>query len=75
MSAYAYYLRTPPDLTQPMPEGMRKMIFHRKPEYDHRFHCDIFGKAVFLRQLSIEEMQAHGLIPDPKNHLAAARKG
>lgn len=72
---YTYYFRSLPDPRKVMPEKMLSMETHRKPEYDHRFHRDIYGKAVFLRQLSIAEMQEHDLMPDPRNHLAAARKG
>lgn len=72
---YTYYFRSLPDPRKVMPEKMLSMETHRKPEYDHRVHRDIYGKAVFLRQLSIAEMQEHDLMPDPRNHLAAARKG
>ena len=58
-----------------MPEKLLSMEAHREPEYDHRFHCDIYGKAVFLRPLSIDEQQEHDLIPDARNHLHAVRKG
>lgn len=72
---YTYFFRALPDPRKVMPEKMLSKETHRKLEYDHRFHRDIYGKAVFLRQLSIDEMQEHGLIPDPRNHLAAVRKG
>lgn len=74
-TTYAYFFRTVHDPRKDMPAGMLSLETHRTPQYDHRFHCSIFGKAVFLRPLSIEEMQEHDLIPDPRNHLAAVRKG
>lgn len=75
MSIYTYYFRSCPDPRKVLPEKMLSAETHREPEYDHRFHCDVYGKAVFLRQLSIAEMQEHGLMPDPRNHLHAVRKG
>ncbi len=69
MSTYTYYFRSPPDLTAPMPDGMIKLRFLREPEFDLRFHCDVYGSVVFSRPLSLEEQMGHDLIPDPRNHL------
>lgn len=70
-----YYLRSYPDPRKDMPAGMLSLETHRTPEYDRQFHCNVYGKAVFLRQLSIDEQQEHDMMPDPRNHLAAMRKG
>ena len=70
MSTYTYYFRSPPDLTAPMPDGMSKLRFVREPEFELRFHCDVYGSAAFSRPLSLEEQMEHDLILDPRNHLA-----
>lgn len=75
MNTYTYYFRSQPDPRKVLPEKMLSVETHREPEYERRFHCDVYGKAVFLRQLSIAEMQEHDLMPDPRNHLHAVRKG
>lgn len=72
---YTYYFRSLPDPRKVLPEKMLSMETHREPEYDRRFHCDVYGKAVFLRPLSVEEQTECYLIPDPRNHLVAVRKG
>ena len=70
MSTYTYYFRSQPDLTAPMLDGMIKLRFLREPEFELRFHCDVYGSAEFSRPLSLEEQMGHDLIPDPRNHLS-----
>lgn len=74
MSTYTYYFREKPDPKKDLPEKMLSMEVHRKPEYNHLTRCDVYGKAVFLRPLSLDEQIACYLIPDPRNHLAAMMK-
>ena len=69
-----YYFRSNPR-TQTIPEGYSGKKVYKESVWDCRFQCVIHGHVGYPRPLSQDEQQEHGLIPDPRNYLAAVRKG
>ena len=72
--SYIYFFRSHPDPLA-LSEGYTEVHVWSAPAWDGRFHRDVYGYAVFNRSLSHAELEQYDLIPDPRNHLAAVRKG